>query len=217
MGWILLLFSHWIMSNSLQSHELYIPHSSVLHCLPEFARIHVHWVTDTIQPSHPVSLPSPFAFNLSQHQGLCRVGSLHQVASFLCSLTHGWLVTAGAAALSGRSLWLLARGLHVGQRGASQERASSNDWCHSDSIAQLLIPQLGRIWDGPVDWAPVDRSRKLLGSTHSIGFHNEWPQACWLKSNRHSSLTVSGDCQYPWLVAASLQSLASVNTRPSLL
>ena len=48
-------------------------------------------------------------------------------SSFLGSLTHGWLPTAVAAALSGSSLWLLACGLHVGQRGASQERASSND------------------------------------------------------------------------------------------
>ena len=41
----------------------------VLHSLPEFAQIHVHWVSDAIQSSHPLSLPSPFAFNLSQDQG----------------------------------------------------------------------------------------------------------------------------------------------------
>ena len=46
------------------------PHSSVLHYLPEFAQIHVHWVTDAIQPPHPLSPPSPFAFSLSQNQGL---------------------------------------------------------------------------------------------------------------------------------------------------
>ena len=42
----------------------------VLHYLPEFAQIHVHWVSDAIQPSHPLSSPSPLAFNISQHQGL---------------------------------------------------------------------------------------------------------------------------------------------------
>ena len=43
----------------------------------------VHWVSDTIQPSHPLSFPSP-AFNLSQHQGLFQwVSSLHQVARVL--------------------------------------------------------------------------------------------------------------------------------------
>ena len=45
---------------------------------------HVHRVNDTIQPSHPMSCPSPSAFNLSQHQGLFKwVSSLHQVAKVL--------------------------------------------------------------------------------------------------------------------------------------
>ena len=38
--------------------------------LPEFTQTHVHWVGDVIQPSHPLSFPSPSTFNLSQHQGL---------------------------------------------------------------------------------------------------------------------------------------------------
>ena len=42
----------------------------VLHCLPEFAQIHVHWVDDAIQPSHPLLPPSPLDLNLSQHYGL---------------------------------------------------------------------------------------------------------------------------------------------------
>ena len=42
----------------------------VLHYLAEIAQTHVHRVSDTIQPSHPLPPPSPFAFNLSQHQGL---------------------------------------------------------------------------------------------------------------------------------------------------
>ena len=41
----------------------------------------VHWVSDAIQPSHPLQSPSPPAFNLSQHWGFCQwVGSSHQVA-----------------------------------------------------------------------------------------------------------------------------------------
>ena len=52
--------------------------------LPELAQTHVHWVGDAIQPSHPLSSPSPPAFNLSQHQGLFQwVGSLHQVVTEL--------------------------------------------------------------------------------------------------------------------------------------
>ena len=53
----------------------------VHHQLPEFAQTHVHWVGDAIQPSHPLSTPSPPARNLSQHQGLFKwVSSLHEVA-----------------------------------------------------------------------------------------------------------------------------------------
>ena len=42
----------------------------ILHYLPEFAQTQVHWVSDAIQPSHPLLLPSPPALNLSQHQGI---------------------------------------------------------------------------------------------------------------------------------------------------
>ena len=47
-----------------------MPSFLVLHYLQEFAQIHFHWVDDAIQPSHPLLPPSPFAFSLSQHQGL---------------------------------------------------------------------------------------------------------------------------------------------------
>ena len=50
----------------------------VHHQLPELAQTHVHRVGHVIQPSHPLSSPSP-AFNLSQHQGLFQlVSPLHQ-------------------------------------------------------------------------------------------------------------------------------------------
>ena len=56
----------------------------VHHQLPEFTHTHVHRVSDAIQPSHPLSSPSPPAFSLSQHQGLFQwVNSLHQVAKLL--------------------------------------------------------------------------------------------------------------------------------------
>ena len=47
-----------------------MPSFPVLHHLLELAHTHAHWVSDAIQPSHPLSFPSPYAFNLSQHQGL---------------------------------------------------------------------------------------------------------------------------------------------------
>ena len=60
------------------------PGSAVLHCLLGLAQIHVYWVGNALQPSHPLLPSSPFAFNLSQHQDLFQwVGSSHQVAKVL--------------------------------------------------------------------------------------------------------------------------------------
>ena len=48
------------------------------------AKTRVHWISDAIQPSHPLSPPSPPAFSLPQNQGLFQwVGSSHQVAKGL--------------------------------------------------------------------------------------------------------------------------------------
>ena len=46
------------------------PGLPVHHQLPELAQMHVHHVSDAVQPSHLLLFPSPPAFNLSQHQGL---------------------------------------------------------------------------------------------------------------------------------------------------
>ena len=60
------------------------PGLPVHHQLLELAQTYVHWVGDTIQPSHLLSSPSAPAFSLSQHQGLFqRVSSSHQVAKVL--------------------------------------------------------------------------------------------------------------------------------------
>ena len=59
-----------------------MPGPPVHHQLPEFTQTLVHWVSDDIQPSHPLSSPSP-ALNLSQHQGPFKwVNSPHQVANY---------------------------------------------------------------------------------------------------------------------------------------
>ena len=52
--------------------------------LLEPIQTHVSRTSDTIQPSHPLSSPSPPALHLSQHQGLSKwISSLHQVAKVL--------------------------------------------------------------------------------------------------------------------------------------
>ena len=60
------------------------PGLPVHHQLPEFTQTHVHRVSDAIQPSHPLSSPSPPASNPSQHQSLFQwVNSSHEVAKVL--------------------------------------------------------------------------------------------------------------------------------------
>ena len=59
------------------------PGLPVHHQLPGFTQTHAHWVGDVIQPSHPLSSPSPPATNPSQHQGLFQwVSSLHKLPKY---------------------------------------------------------------------------------------------------------------------------------------
>ena len=61
-----------------------MPGFPVLHYLPELVQTHVHWVSDAIQPSHPLLLPSSLVFNLSHPQGCFQwVSSSHQMVKIL--------------------------------------------------------------------------------------------------------------------------------------
>ena len=74
-------FSRVWLCNPMDCSTLGFP---VLHYFLELAETHVHQVGNAMQPSHPLSSPSPPAFNLSQHQGLLQwVNSSHQVAKVL--------------------------------------------------------------------------------------------------------------------------------------
>ena len=60
------------------------PGLPIYHQLPKSTQTHLHWVGDAIQPSHPLSFPSPPAFSLSQHHSLLNwVSPSHQVAKVL--------------------------------------------------------------------------------------------------------------------------------------
>ena len=61
-------FSHSVVSDSLRPMDCSTPRFPVHPQLREFTQTHVHRVGDAIQPSHPLSSPSPPTFNLSQHQ-----------------------------------------------------------------------------------------------------------------------------------------------------
>ena len=77
-------FSPSAMSDSLRPHESQHASLPVHHQLPEFTQTHVHRVSDAIQPSHPLSSPSPPALNPSQYKSLFQwVSSLHEVAKVL--------------------------------------------------------------------------------------------------------------------------------------
>ena len=77
-------FSRSVVSDSLQPMNCSTPGLPVHHQLPEFTKTHVHRVSDAIQPSHPLSSPSPPAPNPSQHQGLFQwLNSSHEVAKVL--------------------------------------------------------------------------------------------------------------------------------------
>ena len=75
------LLSHVWLCDSMDRSTQGLP---VHHQLLELAQTHVHRIGDAIQPSHPLSSPSPPTFNLSQHQGLLQwVSSSYHVAQVL--------------------------------------------------------------------------------------------------------------------------------------
>ena len=79
---ILSKFSHSVVSNSLWPH--WVQHALSITNSWSLLTTHAHWVGDTIQPSHPLSSPSPLTFSLSQHQGLFQgVSSSRQLAKVL--------------------------------------------------------------------------------------------------------------------------------------
>ena len=78
----------WIVAHqaslSITNSRCSTPGLPVHHQLQEFTQTHVHWISDAIQPSHPLLSPSPPAPNPSQHQGFFQwVNSWNEVAKVL--------------------------------------------------------------------------------------------------------------------------------------
>ena len=82
---LIIQFSRSVMSNSLQPHESQHTRPPCSSRTPRVhSDIHIHGVSDAIQPSHPLLSPSPPALNPSQHHSLFQwVNSSHQVAKVL--------------------------------------------------------------------------------------------------------------------------------------
>ena len=86
-------FSHSVVSYSLWLHGL---QSARLPCpspIPRAVQTHVHQVSDAIQPSHPLSSPSPPTFNLSQYHGI------FPMSQFFTSGSQSIRVSAAASVL----------------------------------------------------------------------------------------------------------------------
>ena len=100
------------------------------HQLLELAQTHVHWVSDAIEPSHPLSSPPP-AFNPSQHQGLFQwVSSLHQSVSSVAQVC----------------LTLWPYGLQHTRLPcpsptpkACSDSCPSSQWCHPTSSSSVVL------------------------------------------------------------------------------
>ena len=75
-------FSHSVMSDLCNPMDCSLPGFPIHHQLPEFIQPHVHQVSDAIQPSHPLSSPSPPTFSLSQNEDLFQYSS-QQMAKVL--------------------------------------------------------------------------------------------------------------------------------------
>ena len=121
------------------------PGFAVHHQLPEPAQTHVHRVGDAIQPSHPLSSPSPPAFNLSQHQGLFQcVGSSHQVTKvlefFSISPSHEY-----SGLISFRMDWLDLPAIQGTLESLLQHHSSKS--ISSSSLSFLYSPTLTSIHD----------------------------------------------------------------------
>ena len=120
------------------------PGLPVPHHLPEFAQIHVHWISDPIQPSHRLLPSFPLALNLSQHQRLFPMSqlftsggpSIGASASVLPMSIQGWFP-------SGLTGWISLQ-----SKGLSRVFSSTTIESISSSVFSLLYdPTLRSIYD----------------------------------------------------------------------
>ena len=113
--------------------------------LPEFTQTHVYWVSDAIQPSHPLLSPSPPTYNLSQHQGLFRwVRSLHQVAKVLEFQLQHSPSNEYSGLISFRCAWFDLLAVQGTEKSLLQHDSSKASilWCSVLFVVQLSHPYM---------------------------------------------------------------------------
>ena len=135
------------------------------HQLPEFTQTHILWVSDAIQPSRPLSSPSPPTFNISQHQGLFKwVSSSHQVDKVLeFQLQHQSCQYSGL--ISFQMDWLDLLAVQGTLKSVLQHHSSKASilWCSAFFIVQLSHPYMttGKTV-ALTRWTSVDKVISLL-------------------------------------------------------
>ena len=140
---LLLLFSSPVVSNSLQPHGLQHIRPPCPSVPPEFTQIHIDWMGDATQPSHPLLSHSPPAFNLSSIRVFSNKTDLHirwqsfgasASESVLLMSFHGWfpLGLTGLRAVQGALRSLL-------QNHSSK---ASILWCSAFFMVQLSHPYI---------------------------------------------------------------------------
>ena len=121
------------------------PGLPVHHKLPEFTQIHVHWVSDAIQPSLLLSSPSPPAPNPSQHQGLFqRVNTSHKVAKGLEFQLQHQSSNEHPGLISLRIDWLDLLAVQGTLKSLLQHYSSKASifWCSAFFTVQLSHPYM---------------------------------------------------------------------------
>ena len=181
-----------------------MPGLPIPHYLTEFAQVHVHWISDVIQPSQPLPPSSPFAFNLSQHQGLFqRFGCPHQVAkvlefsasaSVLPVSIQGWVPLGLTGCIS-----LLSQGF-------SRVFSSTTIQMHQFFGAQPFMVQLSHWyirslgWENPLEEGMATHSSILAwripwteepGGLLSIGSHRVRRNWSDLNTHAHTGKTIA--------------------------
>ena len=167
------------------------PGLPVHHQLPEFTQTHVHWVGDAIQPSHPLSSPSPPALNLSQHQGLLKwISSSYQLAKYW---SFGFSISPSndySGLISFRIDWLGLLAVQGTLKSLLQYHSSKTSILRHRAFftVQLSHPYMTTWKTMPLTrWTFVDKVKSLLFNMLStyLGFLEEFNDAelrMWSKS-----------------------------------
>ena len=144
------------------------PGFPVYHQLPELAQTHVHWVSDAVQPFHPLSSPFPPTFKLPQHQGLFQwVISLHQVAKVLEFQPSISPSNEYSGLISFRIHWLDLLAVQGTLKSLLQQHSSKTSilWCSAFFIVQLSHPYMTTGKTIALTW------RTFLGKVMSLLFN----------------------------------------------